>query len=285
MVGNSSLEIGMKSWPSLAFLSKLALLVTLGMIVAACSTKLPENRLNEPSRRSQSIRVGTYNVFTGTHDPYLTSKVIREMQADVVMLQELSPQGARLLDGALEADFPHRHFSEGVAVLSRFPLRNPRYERSRYGINGFLVAEVQSPVGRFQVASLHLDPLHLWTMRDKWSLPYQILFGQDAVHRKEIGQILQTLSPDMPAILCGDFNSVSGEPIRQLRELGYTDSFASVNKHPNRTSTLRFELLGLETGRRIDFILHDSSFHTVESKVLPGNPSDHDPVMSVLHWK
>ena len=260
-------------------------LVTLGVLLTACSIRPPELAEKKPSRNSHSVRVATYNVFTGAHDPVLTLKAIRQMRADVVMLQELSPQGAKFLDDALKVDFPHRHFSGGVSILSRFPLRNPRYKRSQHGINGYLFAEVQSPGGRFQVASLHLDPLHLWTSRDKWSLPMQFMWGQDYVHGKEVRQIIHALRPGIPTILAGDFNSVSGAPIRELEELGYTDSFAAVNKYPDQTPTLHFKLFGIRTGRRIDYILHDASFHTIESQVFPGAPSDHDPVVSVLRWK
>lgn len=272
-------------WGCLTPWINVSLLVSLGILVTACSSKSPDLPVKKPSLNSLSVRVGTYNVYTGAHDPVLTVKAIRQMDADVVLLQELSPQGAKLLDKALKVDFPHRYFSGGVAILSRFPLRHQRYERSQHGINGYLFAEVQSPGGRFQVASLHLDPLHLWTTRDKWSLPMQLIWGQNAKHRREVEQIVHALRPGMPTILGGDFNSVSGAPIRQLKELGYTDSYAKVNKHPDQTPTLHFKLFGIKSGRRIDYILHDASFLTIQSQVFPGLPSDHDPVMSVLGWK
>lgn len=253
--------------------------------MTACSSMPPEKPLQQHSRNSHSVRVGTYNVFTGAHDTARTVKAIRRMNVDVLLLQELSPQGAKSLDPALKIDFRYRHFSQGVAILSRYPLRNPRYEQSQHGINGFLFAEVLSPGGRFQVASLHLDPLHVWTTREKWSLPMQLMGGQDDVHRREVRQIVKALRPGMPTILGGDFNSVSGAPIRELQKLGYTDSFAKVNQHPKQTHTLHFKLFGFSTGRRIDYILHDSSFQTVQSQVFPSAPSDHNGVVSVLSWK
>lgn len=231
------------------------------------------------------IRIGTYNVFTGTHDVLQTVKVIRLMNADVLALQELSPEGARLLDHALKRDYPYRQFSEGVAIVSRFPLRNPHYQHSQRGINGFLFAEVESPRGRFQVASLHLDPLRLWTPRDKWSLLQQLLWGQGEIHRAEVKQISEALKPGLPTILAGDFNSASHAALDQLRKQGFSDSFAEVTPHPDRTPTLHFKLLGFPKGRRIDYILHDASFRTLDSQVVPGAPSDHDPVVSVLSWK
>jgi endonuclease/exonuclease/phosphatase family metal-dependent hydrolase len=263
----------------------LSLVVSLGIFMTACSSMPPEKPLQQHSRNSHSVRVGTYNVFTGAHDTARTVKAIRRMNADVLLLQELSPQGAKSLDHALKIDFRYRHFSKGVAILSRYPLRNQRYEQSQHGINGFLFAEVHSPSGKFQVASLHLDPLRIWTTREKWSLPMQLMGGQDDVHRREVRQIVKALRPGMPSILGGDFNSVSGVPIREFQKLGYTDSFAKVNQHPNQTHTLHFKLFGFPTGRRIDYLLHDSSLQTMQSQVFPGAPSDHDGVVSVLSWK
>ncbi len=264
---------------------KVLLLATLGILVTACSTKSPGKAVSHSSQQSRSVRVGTYNVFTGAHDSNLTANTIRRMRADVVMLQELSPKGAELLREELKKDFPYHHFSEGVAILSRFPLRNPRYERSQQGINGYLFAEVHSPCGRFQVASIHLDPLRIWSTREKWSLPYQLVWGHDAIHREEVRQIANSLRPGIPTILGGDFNSVSGQPIRKFREMSYMDSFASVNKDPDEAHTLHFKLFGIKTGRRIDYILHDKSFQTIQSHVIAGTPSDHDAVVSVLRWK
>lgn len=263
----------------------MGLLSVLGSLAVACSAQVPPARTIDPIRQSPVIRIGTYNVFTGTHDVPQTVKVIRQMKADVVALQEISPEGARLLDHALKGDYPYRQFSEGLAILSRFPLRSPRYEHSQRGINGFLFAEVESPGGRFQVASLHLDPLRIWTTRERWSLPTQLLWRQAQIHRAEVKQITEALKPGLPTMLAGDFNSASHAALDQLRKQGFTDGFAEVTSHPDRTPTLHFKLLGISTGRRIDYVLHDASFKTLESQTLSGPPSDHDPVVSLLSWR
>jgi endonuclease/exonuclease/phosphatase family metal-dependent hydrolase len=263
----------------------LIFIVILGIMMTSCASNSSDKTIRKTLSKPNSVRVGTYNVFTGAKNTDEIVNVIRGMDADILLLQELSITGSKSLDVKLKHYYSYRHFSKGVAILSRYPLRNPRYEQSKHGINGYLVAEVKSPAGRFQVASLHLDPLHLWTTSEKWSLPYQFLWGQDAVHRKEVEQIVHSLHPAMPTILGGDFNSVSGVPIHQLQEQGYTDSFADVNKHPDKTPTLHFKLFGFRTGRRIDYILHDSSFQTIESHVFSGSPSDHNPVVSILGWR
>lgn len=259
-----------------------SLFLAIGLMIVSCAATSPL-----PSCRGSAgtIRVGTYNVFTGTHDVPQTVKVIRSMNADVVALQELSPEGARLLNGALKRDYRYRKFTEGVAILSRFPMTNARYQHSKRGINGFLIAEVDSPSGRLQFASLHLDPLRLWTTRDKWTLPSQLLWGQADIHRAEVTQIHENLEHGVPTVIAGDFNNASRAALDEFARLGFTDGSAAVTPRPDRAHTLHFTVFGIRTGRRIDHILHDSNVQTLESRTLPGLPSDHDPVVASLSWK
>lgn len=254
-------------------------------VVSCASDRQPKVvQLSRVTAKAPEIRVATYNVFTGTKDGPKTAEVIRRVNADVVMLQEIAPKGAVMLDQALKRDYRHRYFSNGLAILSRFPIRNPRFERSQVGINGFLFAEFDHPAGRIQVADLHLDPLRLWTKKDRWMLPMQILWKQGSVHRIELEQIKTHLRPDLPTVIAGDFNSVSNVAPKRLREMGFIDSFAAVTQRPDATPTLHFTMFGRPAGRRIDYIFHDQSFQTLESKVLSGGPSDHDLVVSVLRF-
>jgi endonuclease/exonuclease/phosphatase family metal-dependent hydrolase len=222
------------------------------MMLQACSDKPLLTPATLCPKHPKSLTIGTYNVFTGAHDALQTAKVIRSMHADIVVLQELSPKGVILMQDVLKKDFRYSHFSKGVAVLSRFPLKKPRYHQSLYGINGFLIAEVESPKGSLQIVSAHLDPLHLWTTRDKWSLPYQLLWGQSKIHRAEGRQIHAALDKKLPTILAGDFNSATPATIKQWKELGFIDSYAAVTPCSFQRDTLQFELLGINTGRRID---------------------------------
>jgi exonuclease III len=73
-------------------------------------------------------------------------------------------------------------------------------------------------------------------------------------------------------------------PPGKLRALGYIDSFAAVTCNPQRNYTLHYTMLGFHSGRRIDFIFHDRAFETTESWLSSGQPSDHDPVVSVLGY-
>lgn len=231
------------------------------------------------------VRVATYNVFTGMHDTEQTAAVICKTNADIVALQEVAPQAAVMLDRALAADFKHRSFSNGLVILSRHPIRNTHFLRSEQGINGFLFAEIDHPQGRIQVANLHLDPIRTWTFCQKLTLPIQLLWQQGSIQRSEIAQVSESLQPDLPTIVLGDFNRVSDAATSKLHKLGFVDSFAAVTQKPDNTHTLHFSILGFQVGRRVDFIFHDRSFETTESHVVSGRPSDHDPVVSVLYYR
>lgn len=249
----------------------------LGLGLLGCSTTEP----HVPRRGSGALKIGTYNVFVGTPDPRDTAAVIRRMGADLVVLQEVLPESAAILNRELASSYPHRFFEGGLGIVSRLPMRGARFERSRRGLNGFLFAEIEFHHERIQIVDLHLDPLRTWTLQGKLLLPLQFA-RQATTHRAELAQVLPQLHPGRPTILLGDFNRASDAAIECLKSAGYIDSFAEVTPHPDRAKTLRFSVLGFQMGKRIDFVFHDRCFDTIESKVVPGSPSDHDALVSLL---
>ncbi len=232
-------------------------------------------------RLPAELRVGSYNLYVGAKDLPKTMAVIKRMDADVIALQEVKPGYDNGLTDALSAEYPHRYFSSGLGVLSRFPLRAPTYQHSRRGINGFIFAVIEHPRGRVQFADLHLDPLRLWRLRDLAVLPLQFS-RQRRIQKEELSQAFAQLRPGLPTVLAGDFNRVSDDVITTLQEGGFVDSFAAVTPHPEAISTLHFSFLGIHFGKRIDFIFHDRSFRTAGSQVVNGAPSDHDALVTDL---
>ncbi|MGV3658643.1 MAG: endonuclease/exonuclease/phosphatase family protein [Prosthecobacter sp.] len=269
-----------------------ALLLSLVLAMSCSSSGLPD-RLLDTSRPPAvasgvlpDLRVGTYNIYFRTCELSQTGTVLRHMDADVVALQEVSKECEPCFakDRELVREYPYRHFAPGLGLLSRFPLRNVRYEHSRRGINGFLFAEIDHPKrGRVQIANLHLDPLRLWSARDLARLPFQ-LRSQREIQRDELSQVFAQLKPGLPTILTGDFNRVTQDAVNKIKERGFTDSFAAVTRNPDNVSTLHFSPLGIKLGRRIDYVFHDRHFQTVQSRVFPGKPSDHDALVSGVAW-
>ena len=236
-----------------------------------------------PVVTSGELKVATYNIYFRTREVALTNAALKMADADVVALQEVTAESAQLLDRECCGNYPYRYFKCNLGLLSKYPLKNIHAERSNRGINGFIVADVMHPTGRVQVANLHLDPLHLWTAKDLAMLPLQFRRQRD-IQRAELLQAFGWLKPDVPTIITGDFNRVSNDAVFRLRELGFTDSLATVTQKPDTLSTLHFSMLGMKLGRRIDYIFHDSHFQTKYCEVLPGKPSDHDVLVSRLTW-
>ena len=259
----------------------LLLPICLGLVgcstAALKSTEEPEQH----ARASGALRVATYNICVGTRDLAPTVAVIRRMNADVIALQEVMPGRATILARQLSPDYRYRNFKGGLGIMSRFPMRKVHFERSRLGINGFLFAEIEWKHTPVQIANLHLDPLRTWTIGQKLTLPFQLRQQRD-IHRHELVQVFENLTPGSPTILLGDFNRASDAAIDRLRELGFIDSFAVVTPGADRVATLHFSILGFRSGRRVDFIFHSGAFQTMQSTTFRGQPSDHDALASVL---
>jgi len=273
------------------------LLSGLGLLVLAGCSSRKVDCLQKVDSRGQELerldpellRVLTYNVYVGNTDLPMTARSLLRLRPDVAALQEVTPEQFHALQQQLGSVLPYHFFPPSsqenvVALFSRLPLRNLRYEPSNHGLNGFAFAEIEFLDHPVQLAAVHLDPIRAWTLTYKLTLPWQILH-QGNVHRHELDQVLEHLRPGVPSVILGDFNSyASSAGPEYLRSRGFVDSARSVCKRADAVVTHHFSVLGRSFGRRIDFIFHGAELRTVESRVIPGDPSDHDIVVSSLQW-
>lgn len=168
------------------------------------------------------MRVATWNIHAcvgtdGRFDPGRTAKVLRELQADVVALQEVEHQaveGTDLLDYLADATgmaavagptFRRQSNNYGNALLSRLPIRTVnRVDLSEEGREprGAIDALLDGKGLRLQVIATHLglSPLE---------------------RRRQVRKLLILLEarPAELAILMGDLNEwlLWGRPLRWLR--------------------------------------------------------------------
>ena len=124
--------------------------------------------------------------------------VVGDLNPDILVLNEAlfcQEHVGKKIDYALLFDFPHCFAalydgSWGNAILSRFPIVSSR-EMRIYNRGGIIV-EIESPSGRFTVASYHPHP-----------------------HRHPANKALDfselVRGVDGPLIVCGDLNSISPE--------------------------------------------------------------------------
>ena len=156
----------------------------------------------------ERLRVATYNVhkckgLDGRTRPERVARVLAELKADVVALQEVVGEQAMILADALG---PRRHYwlgenrklrgaAYGNAVLSRFPIVHMHnYDITQSGREKRGCMRVDLDLGR---ARLHVFNVHLGTSF------FERRYQGDRLVAREI-----LLSPELhaPRLILGDFN-------------------------------------------------------------------------------
>ncbi|MDQ3990033.1 MAG: endonuclease/exonuclease/phosphatase family protein, partial [Actinomycetota bacterium] len=83
----------------------------------------------QPDATGPPLTVASANLYYGQADPHAVVDLVRAHRADVLSLQELTPDAVAALDAAgLAALLPHRVFqpdarAAGTGIASRYPLR------------------------------------------------------------------------------------------------------------------------------------------------------------------
>jgi len=280
----------------------LLLIAPVWLIACACETRPPASdrppapRANvgaaAPRERTipSAFTVATFNMNWGNVDLSDPVRVVAGSKADVVCMQETTPQAERAIRRDLSGRFPHMHFtgnvrySSGFAILSRTPLSNVRLLEPKFGFFGTLLADVELGARRVRVASVHLEPVVPREGEGAGDILALFLKVED-LHLKEIGRIAPELPEGAPAIVAGDLNSASfGSAPRFLKSRGFVDSFAAVTEKPDAHTTWHWNHHGTDLRFRIDYVFHSPDMRTVGSRVVEAPSSDHALVVSRLEW-
>lgn len=230
-----------------------------------------------PYNHAVDISVVTYNVFNDSvsFEPRypLIVEALRETKADIVALQEVPPRQevTRRLASTLgypdwaEVVFvrPDDGWTEGLAVLSRFPVLEQEDIDLRPGIPNCLRARIDAPGGPVDVFNAHFHH------RDT------------ALRANELRIVLDEVARgDVPVVLCGDFNALPGE-------VASLDGFATLRSayelvkgsHPENTYPTPYRK---DTNRYgpIDYILvRPDQFSAMEARLVGEAPSKEDETL------
>ena len=225
------------------------------------------------------LRVATWNVHEGVgadgrYDPQRLSRVLRELEAEVIALQEVPlggrgradlaadidmPSGWRLAVGPT-LDTPARRF--GNAVLSRYPIEEVRSIDLSFGRReprGALDADIECRGRRLRIVATHLGLA-------------------PAERRDQVRRLLAAFDTDrMPVVLLGDINEwfVRGRPLRWLRaHFGVT---RPVRSFPSCLPLFALDRIWMHPIERlVDVCAHRSATARVAS--------DHLPVVARIDW-
>jgi endonuclease/exonuclease/phosphatase (EEP) superfamily protein YafD len=222
------------------------------------------------------ISVLTFNVHKRNPDDEGVVEVILSEDADIVALQELTPQVSAELLSSLSGSYPYNtlqggQIMQGQALLSKYPILSssplPHYR--------FLETRIEGPMGEMSLFNIHSPTLFPLGWREDWE--EQRAFVLELVRR-----IRST--PGL-LLVVGDFNTTpQSENYALLRGL-LEDAFIGGGSGFGLTYPAS-GILGMRFPPplvRIDYIFCSSHFSPIEVRVVRENGgSDHLPVMARL---
>jgi vancomycin resistance protein VanJ len=220
----------------------------------------------------------THNAGNGHAKPPRLAQVLRESEADIIGLQEITVKQAEMLDMLLPAAYPYRVlYGEGIpgkGILSRFPIVDTHrlhFFPNRPDLWG------QIDVGG---RMLQLVNGHPWPPRAHRNGYYQ---GPET--REHIRNLLALATTGRPTIVVGDFNFTDRSGVyAEFAEAGLTDAFQAAGKGRGGTLPVHVRGIPLTPVARVDYILHTAHFRTEEAWVGSSTGSDHRPVLARLSW-
>lgn len=244
------------------------------------AVRRPNGREGAVPEGMASFRVATWNIHScvgldARFAPDRVAEVIREMDADVVGLQEVGwhHRGEAGLDqfdylaratGMTAHAGPTKHHARahyGNALLTRLPVVSidyvdlcVRHREPRGGLDAVL--SVEGRLVRVIVAHLGLDP---------WERAQQIARVIALCERR----------PEMPTLFMGDLNEWAPNSPRLRRLDGFFEDCAQPRSFHARMPTLRLDRIYVRAGLRIPA-------YEVIRTTLTRRASDHLPVRAVV---
>jgi vancomycin resistance protein VanJ len=225
------------------------------------------------------LRVMTFNLYGLPQTNYTQQmSVIREANADVVAMQELSEEAAAAIDASLADLYPHRYYYPygipGTGIVSKYPIIEQQ-EISSIGLNlVHMRAMIDVNGAQIVVFSVHPPPPGV----DRNG-------GFFSRGRGEITALSRMGAAEgRPVLMLGDFNTVDqSEDYQLMIDAGFIDSFREAgwgfgSTWPSRIRSIEHSPPLI----RIDYIWHSAEFRTVRAWVGRETVSDHRPVIADL---
>lgn len=250
-------------------------MLTLAGLALASSFSRPAPVVLPPC---DGVVVGSYNVNFGISGDADTLDAAAALDADILVIQELTPAWAEALADRFAPDLPHQLFlpdtrgAGGLAILSRWPVAQHAFVGSPVDWFPGWVLHVQTPHGPLQVLTVHLKP----PVADTGGFVVgAFTTGDDRL--AELQAYVDVLAPDMPTVVAGDFNERTGPAISLLEDLGYTQAIPPGDtwRWPTPVLTLRNQL---------DHLFISPGLHARDGAVLDLGRSDHLPIRATVCW-
>ena len=259
------------------FLLKSLFAAGLSAFVLGCRSVRPPEVANGPH-----FKVLTYNVNWGGPRPDLAAEAIRKSGADIVCLQETSPEWAEFLRRSLGSEYSFTAFRDsrlrsggGLGFLSKLPAHEVAYIPSDTDWFDGWIMSFETAKGPVQVLNVHLHPPV--SESGSWVSGY-LFTGGDRL--AEIKRFYAERAPQQPMLVMGDFND--GEKSPAVEWLEKNKMANALPEFDSYTKTWEWHTSMVTLKRRMDHILYSSELHCCSAEVLREGASDHFPVEAVF---
>lgn len=228
------------------------------------------------------LRVLTYNVNYGGARPDLAVEIIRNSGAEIVCLQETTPQWAQYLRQALGRDYRFMQFRDsqyrmggGLGFLAKVPAREVAYIPSETTWFDGWIMKFETALGPVQVINVHLRPPI--SDRGSWVSGY---FTTDDDRQLEMEKFHARREPQTPTVILGDFNDGENSAVvRWLKGKGLSNALPQFDRY---NPTWQWQTSVVTLKRRMDHIFYPPEFDCTAARVIPAGASDHFPVEAIL---
>lgn len=246
-------------------------------LVCGCQTTRTATVPNTPH-----LRVLTYNVNYGGARPDLAVEIIRISGAEIICLQETTPQWAHYLRQALGREYRFMQFRDsqhrmggGLGFLAKVPAREVAYVPSETTWFDGWIMKFETAIGPVQVINVHLRP----PISDSgsWVSGY---FTTDDDRRLEMEKFFHARETQTPTLVLGDFNDgESSAVVRWLEGKNLRNALPQFDRyHP----TWQWQTSVVTLKRRMDHIFYPPEFDCTAARVIRAGASDHFPVEAIL---
>jgi len=215
----------------------------------------------------------------------LAGEKIRQSGADIVCLQETTPQWEEYLRQALGREYPLAEFREstnrmggGSAFLAKVPGRDVAFVPTDSGWFDGWIMKFETAIGSVQVINVHLRPPY----SDSGSF-VSGYFTTGGERQREMERFYEAREPQLPTLVLGDFNDREHSAVtRWLQGNGMTNALPQFDAY---SPTWKWETSVVTLKRRMDHIFYSSDFDCAAARVIPAGASDHFPVEAILTKK
>jgi endonuclease/exonuclease/phosphatase (EEP) superfamily protein YafD len=250
--------------------------VMAGLVVCGCGQ--PPLSPSPPTPGAPQLTVMTYNVeFHSAGEP-TTLEAIGAESADVIAMQEITPDMADLISTRYAGTYPYQLFApaggtDGLAVISRYELVDRGIHPGPGGWHPAWHVDVDVPGIPLQLLNVHLRSL---LSGNSGALQSYLSTGSD--HVLEIDDLSARCDAGLSNLVVGDFNEgPGGDAVGFLESEGYANVLPAF--HPGQP-TWRYRSVAGQLEESVDHILYDETLRPLDAWVEVKGRSDHLPVLA-----